>query len=291
MRTSDKTIDRIYISSAQRSAKYHMRENHCHSYYELYYMRQGKCNIYIDRSLFAMSDGDVMVIPPGANHFTRYLSQCTRINLYFNSSDIEDSGFGEELKREIAAYLNKAAIVHIPKNYGDVIDRTLDAMLAEEKIDDERTHLIQRFALKQLILYICRYGIRTEGFSMRHNHKEIIDAINYINENYALPISLSDLAQLAGLSYTYFSKKFHAEVGIGINEYLNYIRLTHAANELKSTTHSITDVALNCGFNNGNHFKDSFKKMYGMSPRAYRNSRENGNVKELAELDSAHNPV
>ncbi|MCD7724218.1 MAG: AraC family transcriptional regulator [Clostridiales bacterium] len=291
MRISDKTIDRIYISSAQRSAQYCMRENHQHDYYELYYVRQGKCNMYIDSSLFALGEGDVMIIPQGVNHFTRYLSQCSRINLYFNGADIEDASFGEGLNGEIAAYLNQTAIMHIPVNYRDVIDRTLDAMLAEEKIDDESTSLIQRFALKQLILYIKRYGIRAESFSMQQNNKEIIAAVNYINENYSLPISLGDLAKMAGLSYTYFSKKFHAVVGIGINEYLNYIRLTHAANELKSTNHSITDVALNCGFNNGNHFKDSFKKMYGMSPRAYRNSRENGSVKELAELNGAHNPA
>ena len=43
-----------------------------------------------------------------------------------------------------------------------------------------------------------------------------------------------------------------------------------AALELLSTQDSITEIALRNGFSDSNYFKDAFKKMYGVSPRAYR---------------------
>jgi AraC-like DNA-binding protein len=61
---------------------------------------------------------------------------------------------------------------------------------------------------------------------------------------------------------------------MGMKEYLTYIRLKHAAMELLSTNHTITDVALNSGFSNSNYFKDAFKKTYNVSPREYRASRK-----------------
>ena len=55
-----------------------------------------------------------------------------------------------------------------------------------------------------------------------------------------------------------------------VHEYLVLLRLKSAALELLSTQDSITEIALRNGFSDSNYFKDAFKKMYGVSPRAYR---------------------
>ena len=48
------------------------------------------------------------------------------------------------------------------------------------------------------------------------------------------------------------------------------MRLKHAQTALLTTDSSITDIALEYGFNDSNYFKDLFKKVYGKSPREYR---------------------
>ena len=82
------------------------------------------------------------------------------------------------------------------------------------------------------------------------------------------------MAEEVNLSPSYLSKKFHNTIGKTISEYLNSERLKHAALELISTKHSITEIALNSGFNDANYFKDVFKKTFGISPREYRKRRE-----------------
>jgi len=41
-----------------------------------------------------------------------------------------------------------------------------------------------------------------------------------------------------------------------------------------TTKLTVTDIAISCGFNDSNYFKDAFKKTYGLSPRHYRKSSE-----------------
>lgn len=75
---------------------------------------------------------------------------------------------------------------------------------------------------------------------------------------------------LPGYSPNYLSRRFRQAVGIGVHQYLMFIRLQHAANELLSTNDSVTEIAFRCGFVSSNYFKDAFKNAYGVSPRDYR---------------------
>ena len=86
------------------------------------------------------------------------------------------------------------------------------------------------------------------------------------------PITTADVARAVGFSPNYLTRRFREAAGIGLHEYIVFVRLHHAAQELLSTADSITDIALRCGFSDSNYFKDSFKKKYGVTPRNYRKS-------------------
>lgn len=271
MRVSDLNIDRIYINSETRGSNYKMVDNHFHYYYEIYYVRSGKIRFYVNNSLYTLKSGDLMIIPPEMIHFVTYLSNCVRVNIYFKYEDLMEDGisfmpnFEEKFLRLVT--------IHIPRAYRDNMNTIIDSMLHEDTIDDSSTKTMLSLQLKQFLLSCNRYcvfDIAPDGYN---EDEYILSAVQYINENYHTNITLTSLAEKAGLSPSYFSKKFKATTGSGMKEYLTYVRLNHASMELISTDHSITNVALNCGFSDSNYFKDSFKKMYGMSPRAYRSSK------------------
>ena len=290
MRISDLNIDRIYANCMTRSADYQMAENHFHYYYELYFVRKGYCRVFLNDTLFDLYGGDFLIIPPREVHFIRYMSTCTRMNIYFTMEDILFGGTplpSDTFER----YLETPQLIHIPGAYQSVLDPILDAMLHEEKVDDASSGKLLRLMLLQCFLIFDRYctfeGTRSVP---EEKDQEIIDAAHYITEHYSQPLTLDTLADLAGLSGSYFSRKFRLVTGMGMKEYLNYVRLKNAAMELLSTNHSITEVALNCGFNDSNYFKDAFKKMYGLSPRAYRNSRSTDFIlsENLREWNESH---
>jgi AraC-like DNA-binding protein len=262
MRVSDKQIDRPYISMQARSANYKMVDNHSHAYYELYYLKKGTCKFFTHEDQYTLHNGDFIILPPNEVHFNRYINACVRINVYFRYEDMLMEG--KLFLPDVLDHYLPSAVTHIPSGSRALIEATFDKMLAEEKINDEKAYLMMPLLLKALFVDFERYGVKNVNSEEGRDH-EIVEAAHYITEHYNLSLTLDGLAGRANLSPTYFSKKFRIITGMGMKEYLTYIRLKHAAMELLSTNHTITEVAMNSGFSNSNYFKDAFKKTYNVS--------------------------
>ena len=289
MRISDKYIDRIYITSAIRNTSYKMVRNHYHNYYELYYVRHGRVAFNIIGSTYMLQSGDFILVPPEQPHYVSYLASCTRINIYFRKEDL--SRILNENLETISTRFLSSSVIHTPRAYRDVIDNIIDSMLFEEGIDDAYSYKMQELLFSQLVLSCNRYCIFKSDSQIADSDDIIVSALQYINKNYHTPITLEKLSKMSNLSPSYFSKKFRKVTGSGMKEYLTYTRLRHAANELLSTSHTITDVAMNCGFSDSNYFKDAFKKMYGLSPREYRSSKKvEGIPEESKNAENYQNP-
>lgn len=96
-------------------------------------------------------------------------------------------------------------------------------------------------------------------------------AIEYIQKNYRKSISVSDLAEMIGISQIYLNKCFQKELGISVQRFIIDFRLNKAANLLVSTSTPISEVAALVGYNDPLAFSKSFKKKFNKSPTAYRN--------------------
>ncbi len=275
MQISAIDIDRIYINSLVRPANYRMAENHFHPYYEIYYLVHGSCCMYVTGNPYPMNAGDCIIIPPRIVHTNTYLSSCERINLYFRKEDLMEDG--KPFFPGTDELIRGDGICHIPSAYRAQEEAIFKRMLAEESVNDSATPIMQKLLMRQLLIDLSRYGIMHSPADTDHlaegTDKEILGAAQYIREHYSQPITLDTLADKAGLSASYFSRRFRQVTGMRMKEYLTFVRLTNAEKELLSTSHTITEIALNCGFSNSNYFKDAFKKTYGMSPKTYRKSR------------------
>jgi YesN/AraC family two-component response regulator len=253
-----------------------MSENHSHNYFEIYYVEKGNARFFVDDRLFDLHTGDYMIVPPNLVHYNRYITQTTRVNIYFRDEDLRrgDAYVLADLKSH---FLEKAAMFHTPSSHKDLLDNVIDRMLHEDKVSDENTEVMMQLLFQEFFILSNRHCITNTGYSnevAEEGDISIQEAARYISEHYNLPITLNMLAEKSGLSPAYFSKRFHLITGMGMKEYLTYVRLKHAEAELVSTSHSIREIAENSGFSDSNYFKDVFKKEFGVSPRTYRNSRK-----------------
>lgn len=92
----------------------------------------------------------------------------------------------------------------------------------------------------------------------------------YIEHHYKEAIRLSDLAEIARMTPTAFSRFFKLRTGRSISDYLIDIRLGHATRALVDSTTSIAEICYECGFNNISNFNRIFKKKKGSSPKVFR---------------------
>lgn len=104
----------------------------------------------------------------------------------------------------------------------------------------------------------------------QHQVELIRKPLQQIQLHYQQDLPVRELAGLANLSESHFSRIFHKVLGQSVVEYLNEYRLRQAARLLDNTDARITDIALECGFPNISYFVRSFKQQYALTPTAYR---------------------
>lgn len=92
----------------------------------------------------------------------------------------------------------------------------------------------------------------------------------YINDHYAEPLKLSDLADLVGMSPVSFSRFFRQRTGRTLSDYIVDIRLGFAARMLVDTSKNISEICYECGFNNLSNFNRTFKMKRNYTPRDFR---------------------
>jgi AraC family transcriptional regulator len=102
---------------------------------------------------------------------------------------------------------------------------------------------------------------------------KILNSVNYIEENLCKQIKLNDIAKQSYFSEFYFHKLFRSIIGTSVMDYVRKRRLTEAAIDLSKTDEKITGIAFKYQFSSEESFSRAFRKMYGMSPRNYRNNK------------------
>jgi len=102
--------------------------------------------------------------------------------------------------------------------------------------------------------------------------KTINEVVDHIEQSLHEPLTLQSVSQQFFLSEFHFSRLFKMITGISVKQYILGRKLAAAAEKLKNPRNSVTDVALDLGFEYPEVFSRTFKKWFGVAPAFYRNS-------------------
>ena len=261
----------IQVSRIRRTTSFVMKRPHYHSYYEIYYLLSGQCKMFINQDIYYLASGDMAVIPPLKVHKALYEAsgEAERCCIYFSKEIV--SAFLNLCGREALDHVFSQLVLAVPDAFRPRLEGLCTQMQDEEKQGDMYCRVQQRSLLYQILVILgrCR-GPGREDHVLEHSEEAIVMAARYMNAHYQEPLALGDLARLANMSPTYFSKKFKSSTGLCFKEYLNYIRVQKASDLLRNTDWTVTAVAVACGFSDGNYFGDVFRRLTGVSPREYR---------------------
>ena len=146
------------------------------------------------------------------------------------------------------------------------------ARLAEEiGHENQRRKPGYQLALLEKILSLDRMLFR-HGRPPREVEKRIARSLMFMEENHSRDITLHDLAELTGLSVSYYRRVFHALLGLPPIDFLLGLRLRHAERLLKHKELSVAEVARATGFSDPNYFSRIFSRTRGVPPREWRRS-------------------
>ena len=274
-RTPEATfIDRIYAETRVRDAGFVMPSYHCHNYFELFYVESGACRFLAEDHLYDLHAGDFMLIPPQFLHYTRYLfGACKRSTVFFRLEDLDPKMTA--LLPYDGQFLETLRLFQASLPFQETASGLLARMVAERETDDVLTEFLLPMQLQELLLLCsrnCRF-LDDLPAEIPTTDRQILLAARFISEHYMEPITTADIAQAASFSPNYLTRKFREAAGLGVHEYLVYVRLKQAAKDLAATRDTITQIAFRNGFSDSNYFKDAFKKKYGLSPTQYRQNQ------------------
>lgn len=105
---------------------------------------------------------------------------------------------------------------------------------------------------------------------LTYNSRRIEKALEHMNQHFHKTVKLDEVAKLVNMTAASFSRFFKQRTGISFIDSLLELRLGHASRQLIDTTHSISEIAYNCGFNNISNFNRLFKKKKGCTPKEFR---------------------
>ncbi|MEI4277852.1 helix-turn-helix domain-containing protein [Klenkia terrae] len=94
----------------------------------------------------------------------------------------------------------------------------------------------------------------------------------HVREHLADPLTLAELAAVAGLSPWHFLRVFRAETGTTPMRFVAAARLQEAGHLLRTTSRSVTDIAYACGFSSPGHLTTAFTRHVGTTPTRFRAS-------------------
>ena len=95
-------------------------------------------------------------------------------------------------------------------------------------------------------------------------------AVQFMNDRYAEPLSIVDIANKIGISRSRLFAAFKTAMGMTPNDFLQRLRVSKAAALLKNSDRSITDIAMQCGFSTSQYFSFVFSKYHDAPPKSYR---------------------
>jgi transcriptional regulator GlxA family with amidase domain len=102
--------------------------------------------------------------------------------------------------------------------------------------------------------------------------RHLLRAKDLADAHFAEPLAVADLARAAGLSPAQFSREFRRAFGETPHQYLVTRRLERAAALLRTTDHTVADIAMAVGWQSVGSFTTSFGRIHGMTPLAYRDA-------------------
>jgi AraC-like DNA-binding protein len=229
-----------------------------HRAFSLSYVRKGSFGCRTRGRTFEFVAGSIMVGYPGDEYTCSHEhhscgDEC--LSFHFAPAFVEALGGAKAWRVGAVPPTGPLTVV------GELAQASADA-LSDIGLDEAGTILAARFASSS-------FDGKTGEIAPRHRRRAV-EAALWMDEHAHEPIDLARLSQLAGLSTFHFLRSFAKTIGVTPHQYLIRCRLRRAARLLCAHDHAITDVALECGFDDLSNFIRTFRRAARVSPRAFR---------------------
>ena len=229
---------------------------HFHSHVELLWAEQGEAEVCVNEKRGVVAQGELAVVLGYEPHHFRSLREGTYTILFipaFLCPEFSDAVRGRKAH---------SPFIKDPKAMARICD-------AIRVLREESPNAVEQTGHIHVILGTILKQIELEAVQVVPDGDLPSRILFYINEHYKEDLSTASLARTLGYSVSHLSKSFHALFHVGVQRYINTVRLKNAVMLMREKRMSITDCAMESGFPSLRTFYRVFEQEFGCSPKDY----------------------
>ncbi len=241
---------------------------HWHENFELCQPIEKACKFLVNGIVYDAQPGDIVIVNQQTVHNFIITEDNTPIRVFQFSPKVL-LGFAASIK-PVKVHIKHKEIKKIPgleerlNFFFDVLQRELTER------DALKSPFIQSLCAAIYFLLMRHFSCGDGCPSSQEHNREFLKIVEYINEHFQEDITILSLSKTMFLSRGKLSEIFIKYSGMTLSEYLNTLRMNRA-NQLISQGYSITNAALESGFQSIRNFNILYKKMFGITPSQYKN--------------------
>ncbi|ARS40388.1 hypothetical protein CA265_12265 [Sphingobacteriaceae bacterium GW460-11-11-14-LB5] len=252
---------------------------HFHHGYEIILIVKSSGHVYVGNKVMNYNEGEIFMFGQGLVHcfsndkLPKDTPEEVHAIIVQFTADFMGKDFFERLElRKIKELLEQSA-------YGIKFSNgapSLNALFFQFQPDQQMRNLILLLqVLEELCLRSSEEALLLTDDVRKIRYKEsdsnkLASIFNYVFEHHHHHIDISSAASMACMSKAAFCRYFKRSTHKTFSQFVNEIRISHAAKLLMGKEYNITDICYACGFDNVSYFNRQFKIHQGISPSAYR---------------------
>lgn len=247
-------------------------ENHWHEHIQFFYFTEGNAFMICNSKRFNVHAGDFVVINGNELHYSESLSDklccyIIRVDFSFLFSNQVDHCQTKFIAPLSNGYITFRNLIQNDLQITECIERIVHEYYSKE-LGFELAIKSYLFQLIVILLrkHVDRYLNKEEFESRTRTLIRMNKVLEYIEDNLSQNITINDLAAIANVSNFHFCKLFKQATGKTAIDYINNLRVNKAVLLLNEGKLNITEIAIECGFNDSNYFSRIFKKYKGAAP-------------------------
>lgn len=256
---------------------------HSHSFLEFTYIESGMMEHAFDGEIATLKAGDYFIVDYGTQHKYKAVgdAKLNVINFLFYPDFVDRTlGRNESFEKVVNSYFIRFRYQSLNRSPAGVAFYDSDGEIYKivEQITKEYTEEKEGFleCIRCLVVQMFIIIMRKIGLCEGAKNESVIikEIAEYIKNNYAEHISLSDMAKKYNYSLSHISKKFAEEMGCGFTQYLQRIRIEQSCRLLETGDYFVSEVADLVGYGNIKFFNKVFKDTLGITPREFKKLKQ-----------------
>lgn len=235
-----------------------------HGRYQWIQCRKGRGELFLNGSRYIVSEGQGMLLFPNEPHIYHSVEGDWKVDwVIFNGRGIGDFFINTMGVKESGVYGVSAPA----RLVGRIEELYFTALRGPSAVNSCSAMVFE------ILLDIMVLASKNEGSSIDDKFKKLEPVISYINENFSRPLSLAELADIAGITPQYLCSSFKRFTSRTVFEYINLTRIRRAKELLMGDKSlSVKEAALLSGFSDESYFCAMFRRYEKMSPLMFRNT-------------------